>query len=154
MLIKDNAFRIGDTKFMLTKTGKALIKNVVTDPATGGTYLDTAYAKPEQVIGFQARAVGGAHPRRAFPRQVERVEIGAAAQHRLFGKLLHHLARSVIDHLIDDRGGVAVDHDLMRHRTRHDVGIDVHGAPASAAVTLSLGGSSVATACSPLSLIG
>lgn len=43
VLIKDNAFRIGDTKFMLTKTGTATIKNVVTDPATGSTYLDTAY---------------------------------------------------------------------------------------------------------------
>jgi hypothetical protein len=45
VLIKDNAFRIGDTKFMLTKEGTALIKNVVTDPATNATYLDSAYAK-------------------------------------------------------------------------------------------------------------
>ena len=44
VLIKDQAFRIGDTKFVLTKVGTALIKNVVTDPATGSTYLDTAYA--------------------------------------------------------------------------------------------------------------
>src|SRR5712664_2774126 len=44
VLIKDLAFRVGDTKFTLTKTGKAQIKNVVTDPATGRTYLDTAYA--------------------------------------------------------------------------------------------------------------
>lgn len=44
VLIKDNAFRVGDTKFTLTKAGKAQVKNVVTDPATGGTYLDTAYA--------------------------------------------------------------------------------------------------------------
>ena len=44
VLIRDNAFRIGDTKFMVPKTGTALIKNVVTDPATGGTFLDTAYA--------------------------------------------------------------------------------------------------------------
>ncbi|WP_315707141.1 MULTISPECIES: hypothetical protein [unclassified Bradyrhizobium] len=44
VLIKDNAFRIGDTKFTLTGKGKALIKNVVTDPASGQTYLDTAYA--------------------------------------------------------------------------------------------------------------
>jgi hypothetical protein len=29
---------------MVTKTGTAVIKNVVTDPATGGTFLDTAYA--------------------------------------------------------------------------------------------------------------
>jgi hypothetical protein len=45
VLIKDQAFRIGDTKFTLTSTGMALIKNVVTDPATGTTYLDQAYAK-------------------------------------------------------------------------------------------------------------
>jgi hypothetical protein len=44
VLIKDASFRIGDTKFTLTKTGKAQVKNVVTDPATGGTFLDTAFA--------------------------------------------------------------------------------------------------------------
>ena len=44
VLIKDQSFRIADTKFTLTKTGKAQIKNVITDPATGGTLLDTAYA--------------------------------------------------------------------------------------------------------------
>ena len=44
VLIKDSSFRIGDTKFMLTKTGSATIKNVVTDPVTGSTYLDTAVA--------------------------------------------------------------------------------------------------------------
>ena len=45
VLIKDKSFRVGDTKFTLTATGKAQIKNVVTDPATGGTFLDPAYAK-------------------------------------------------------------------------------------------------------------
>lgn len=44
VLIKDNSFRIGDTKFALTGAKTALIKNVVTDPATGTTYLDQAYA--------------------------------------------------------------------------------------------------------------
>ena len=44
VLIKDASFRFGDTKFTLTKHGQALIKNVVTDPATGSTYLDSAYA--------------------------------------------------------------------------------------------------------------
>jgi hypothetical protein len=44
VLIKDSAFRIGDTKFTLTATGKAQINNVVTDPATGSTYMDTAFA--------------------------------------------------------------------------------------------------------------
>jgi hypothetical protein len=44
VLIKDNSFRIGNTKFTLTKAGVAQIKNVVTDPATGSTFLDTAAA--------------------------------------------------------------------------------------------------------------
>ena len=44
VLIKDNSFRIGDTKFTLTANGKAEIKNVVNDPASGQTYLDQAYA--------------------------------------------------------------------------------------------------------------
>ena len=44
VLIKDNAFRIGDAKFTLTGSKTALIKNVVTDPASGQTYLDQAYA--------------------------------------------------------------------------------------------------------------
>jgi len=48
VLIKDSAFRVGDTKFTLTGSGKAQIKNVVTDPATGSTYLDTAYAALEK----------------------------------------------------------------------------------------------------------
>jgi hypothetical protein len=44
VLIKDGSFRFGNTKFTLTDIGKAQIKNVATDPATGSTYLDTAQA--------------------------------------------------------------------------------------------------------------
>jgi hypothetical protein len=44
VLIRDNSFRIGDAKFTLMSNGKAEIKNVVTDPASGETYLDKAYA--------------------------------------------------------------------------------------------------------------
>ena len=44
MLIKDSSFRFGNTKFTLTGDGKAQIKNVVTDPVTGSTYLDSAVA--------------------------------------------------------------------------------------------------------------
>ena len=44
VLIKDNAFRIGDTKVLVTADNKATIKNAITDPVTGSTYLDTAYA--------------------------------------------------------------------------------------------------------------
>jgi hypothetical protein len=47
VLIKDNSFRIGDTKFTLAKNGKAEIRNVVADPASGQTFLDTAYASRE-----------------------------------------------------------------------------------------------------------
>jgi hypothetical protein len=45
VLIKDSSFRIGDTKFTLSGQNTALVKNVVTDPATGSTFLDQAYAK-------------------------------------------------------------------------------------------------------------
>jgi hypothetical protein len=48
VLIKDSAFRIGDTKFTLTGKGKAQVKNVVTDPVSGQTFLDTAYATQEK----------------------------------------------------------------------------------------------------------
>jgi len=44
VLIKDASFRIGDTKFSWAKAGTGLVKTVVTDPATGSTYLDTAAA--------------------------------------------------------------------------------------------------------------
>ncbi len=45
VLIKDMSFRVGDTKMTLTnKLGSAQVKNVVTDPATGSTYIDTATA--------------------------------------------------------------------------------------------------------------
>lgn len=44
VLIKDDSFRFGNTKFTLTNVGKAEVKNVVTDPATGSTYLDKAQA--------------------------------------------------------------------------------------------------------------
>src|SRR5258707_15692852 len=44
VLIKDNSFRIGDTKFTLTAAGSAQIRNVVTDPATGNTSLVTGTA--------------------------------------------------------------------------------------------------------------
>jgi hypothetical protein len=45
VLIRDNSFRVGDTKFALTKQGTAQIRTVVTDPATGASSLETAYAK-------------------------------------------------------------------------------------------------------------
>jgi hypothetical protein len=44
VLIKDLSFRVGDTKLTLTALGTAQVKNVVTDPATGSTFLDTAVA--------------------------------------------------------------------------------------------------------------
>lgn len=45
VLIRDSAFRIGDSKFTLTKAGTAQIKTVMTNPATGTQSLETAYAK-------------------------------------------------------------------------------------------------------------
>jgi len=44
VLIKNNAFRIGDSKFILQQNGVAQVRTVTTDPATGGSVLDTAYA--------------------------------------------------------------------------------------------------------------
>lgn len=45
VLIRDNAFRIADSKFTLTRAGVAQVKTVLTDPATGASSLETAYAK-------------------------------------------------------------------------------------------------------------
>jgi hypothetical protein len=47
VLIRDNAFRIGDSKFTLARSGVALIKTVLTDPASGGQTLETAYAQQD-----------------------------------------------------------------------------------------------------------
>ena len=44
VLIKDGAFKIGDSKFTIQSATRAQVKTVVTDPVTGGTSLDTAYA--------------------------------------------------------------------------------------------------------------
>src|SRR4030088_3002901 len=44
VLIKDNSFRLGDSKFLLKKVGHATIKTVVTNPATGRSALNTASA--------------------------------------------------------------------------------------------------------------
>ncbi|WP_454621683.1 hypothetical protein [Bradyrhizobium cenepequi] len=44
VLIKDNAFRIGDTKFTLASQGNAQVRNVVTDPVSGNTTLVTGNA--------------------------------------------------------------------------------------------------------------
>jgi hypothetical protein len=39
VLIGNSSFRIGDTKFALTKTGTATVGTVITDPVTGNTTL-------------------------------------------------------------------------------------------------------------------
>jgi hypothetical protein len=44
VLIKDNAFRIGDSKFTVTRPGVAQLKTVMTNPANGAQSLETAYA--------------------------------------------------------------------------------------------------------------
>jgi hypothetical protein len=44
VLIKDNSFKFGDSKFTLTQTGKAQVKTVMTNAATGSQSLETAYA--------------------------------------------------------------------------------------------------------------
>jgi hypothetical protein len=44
VLIKDNSFRVGDSKFTLSGTGSATIKTAVTDPVTSSTSLITGNA--------------------------------------------------------------------------------------------------------------
>ena len=44
VLIKDNSFRIGNSKFTLTRAGVAQVKTVVTSPVDGSNVLNTAYA--------------------------------------------------------------------------------------------------------------
>jgi hypothetical protein len=39
VLIGNSSFRIGNTKFVLTSSGTALVANAVTDPTTGDTSL-------------------------------------------------------------------------------------------------------------------
>jgi hypothetical protein len=39
VLIGNSSFRIGDSKFVLTGSGKATVANAVTDPVTGNTSL-------------------------------------------------------------------------------------------------------------------
>ncbi|WP_438274872.1 hypothetical protein [Nitrobacter sp.] len=43
VLIKNNAFRVGDSKFTLTKAGTAQVNTVMTNPVTGASTLETAY---------------------------------------------------------------------------------------------------------------
>lgn len=43
VLIKNNSFRVGDSKFTLTKAGTAQVNTVMTNAATGASTLETAY---------------------------------------------------------------------------------------------------------------
>lgn len=47
VLIKDNAFKFGDSKFTLSRAGVAQIKTVMTNAATGAQSLETAYAQQD-----------------------------------------------------------------------------------------------------------
>ena len=43
VLIKNDSFRIGNSRFTLHQNGAVQVKTVTTDPATGGNTLNTAY---------------------------------------------------------------------------------------------------------------
>lgn len=43
VLIKNNSFRVGDSKFVLKGKGTAQVSTVMTDAATGASSLETAY---------------------------------------------------------------------------------------------------------------
>lgn len=45
VLIRDSSFRIADSKFVLTRPGVAQVKTVMTNPSTGASSLETAFAK-------------------------------------------------------------------------------------------------------------
>ncbi len=45
VLIKDNSFRIADSRFSLTRDGTAQVKTVLTSSSTGRQSLETAFAK-------------------------------------------------------------------------------------------------------------
>jgi hypothetical protein len=45
VLIRDSSFRIGDTKFVLSGKGTAIVGTAVTDPVTGDTSLVKGTAK-------------------------------------------------------------------------------------------------------------
>lgn len=45
VLIKDSSFRVGDTKFILAKSGVAQVRTAVTDAFTGSVSVTTAYAQ-------------------------------------------------------------------------------------------------------------
>jgi hypothetical protein len=45
VLIRDNSFRIGDSKFTLARPGVAQVKTVVTSPVDGSHVLQTSYAR-------------------------------------------------------------------------------------------------------------
>src|SRR5215813_3300124 len=42
VLIKDNSFRIGDSKFALQRKGVAQVKTVMSDPVSGASTLETS----------------------------------------------------------------------------------------------------------------
>ena len=88
-----------------TRTRTRMDARRISDPAVGT--IDRTLTS--------GRAVGGDHARRIAFGQVERVEIGAAAQHRLVGILLYHRVRLAIDDLIDDRGRGLIEKRLMRY---------------------------------------
>lgn len=47
VLIRDNAFRVGDSKFVLVKPGMAQVKTAITDPYTGTVSATTAFANQD-----------------------------------------------------------------------------------------------------------
>jgi hypothetical protein len=51
VLIKDGSFRIGDTKFTLSRNGYASVRTAITDAATGNVSLVVGNAKRELIDG-------------------------------------------------------------------------------------------------------
>ena len=66
-------------------------------------------------------------PGRLALGQIQRVEIGPAAQHGLIGILRDHRLGAVIDDLIDDRSRGLIDERLMRDEIARRLRIVTHG---------------------------
>jgi len=80
---------------------------------------------PGERLGSDAvLAIGGEHARWLHICQIQRMKVGAPPQNGFLGKLPHNLARAVVDDLINDRRGVAVDNDLIGYGSADGVGVN------------------------------
>ena len=120
LIANDGTFRVGDTKFRLTKVGTAEIKTVMMKGGQPST-IETAYAKQNGLHFRLDRPVGELRAIR-FLGALHFAEIGAGASLRLVGDLRHHIFSALIHDLIDELRAVLVEH----HLARQPLTVDLH----------------------------